>query len=281
MGILAFFASRFVAGESSARALRVVQQLNARNVRATVDFLGEDVADAAETERNTAEYLRVMDEMKAANIQGHVSLKLSMLGLRIDESLCERNLAAICKKADDLGYRVAIDMEGTDLTEKTMQAYERAARQFKAPEIVLQAYLHRTPADIERVLALGGKLRLCKGAYKEPASLAFQNMNEIVERYKELMKGLLIKANHVAIATHDDNLVNFCRSYIAEQKIPASRYEFQMLFGMRKPTWFQLANEGHGMCVYVPYGKQWMPYFRRRLMERKTIKFLATYMFRS
>lgn len=281
MGILAFFARRFVAGENSGRALRVVQQLNAKNVRATVDFLGEDVADAAETERNTSEYLRVMDEMKAAKIQGHVSLKLSMLGLRIDESLCDRNLAKICQKADDLGYRVAIDMEGTDLTEKTMQAYERAARQFKAPEIVLQAYLHRTPADIERVLALGGKLRLCKGAYKEPPNLAIQNMNEIVARYQELVKQLLGKANHLAIATHDDKLISFCRNYISENKIPASRYEFQMLFGMRKPTWFQLANEGHGMCVYVPYGKQWMPYFRRRLLERKTIKFLATYMFRS
>ncbi len=281
MGILAFFARRFVAGETSGRALSVVKILNQKNVRATVDFLGEDVADAAETERNTAEYLKVMEEMKRDGIQGHVSLKLSMLGLRIDEALCDRNLAAICQKADDLGYRVAIDMEGTDLTEKTLQAYERAARQFKAPEIVLQAYLHRTPADIERVMAVSGKLRLCKGAYKEPANLALQSMDEIVERYKELMKGLLQKAKHVAIATHDDRLINFCRSYITEQKIPATRYEFQMLYGMRRPTWFQLANQGHPMCVYVPYGQQWLPYFRRRLMERKTIKFLAKNFFRA
>ena len=205
-----------------------------------------------------------------------------MLGLDIDHEFCFENLCKILKTADQTKSRVALDMEGTDYTERTLAMYERAAKEFTSPEIVLQAYLMRTENDINRVLAANGKLRLCKGAYKEPAEKALQKMPQIVENYKKLIQHLLLNGKRVCIASHDDEIIEFCFQFIEENNIPKDRYEFQMLYGMREKTWSRIREKGHNMTIYVPYGEDWQAYYSRRLTERKeNVFFVLKNLFKS
>lgn len=269
MSSVPFFARRFVSGISMGEAFTQVLALNEKKISASLDLLGENIKERSQAEACTNEYVKLLQEIHDKKIDSHVSVKLTMLGLDIDPEFCYVNLSKILKVADETKNRVALDMEGTPYTERTLAMYERAAKDFKSPEIVLQAYLKRTEADVERVLKANGRLRLCKGAYGEPPEHALQKMPEIVENYKKLVVRLLNAANHVCIATHDDKIIGFCLQYIRDNKIESKKYEFQMLYGLRKETWETIRNQGHPMTVYVPYGKDWMPYFSRRLAERK------------
>jgi proline dehydrogenase len=269
MASIPFFARRWVSGATMSEALDVVKDLNQRSISATLDLLGENITAESQARACTDEYVRMLDAIAASKIDSHVSLKLTMLGLDINEDLCFRLLSEVLGKADALGNRVALDMEGTPYTERTLRIYEAASKEFRSPEIVLQAYLKRTEADVERVLAAGGRFRLCKGAYKEPPELALRDMADIRANYRKLGEHALRHAKRVCLATHDDELLDHFKAFIAREAIPKERYEFQMLYGMREKTWGRIASEGHNMTVYVPYGEHWQAYYSRRLAERK------------
>ncbi|MCA2959995.1 MAG: proline dehydrogenase family protein [Silvanigrellales bacterium] len=284
MGSVPFFARRWISGTTMPEALERVKALNARRVSATLDLLGENITSEAQARACTSEYIRMLESISGGSIDSHVSLKLTMLGLDIDEELCFSLLSEVLRKADALGNRVALDMEGSPYTERTLRIYEAAAKSFRSPEIVLQAYLKRTEADVERVMRANGRFRLCKGAYKESADVAFKDMPSIQAQYLKLAKRALSNSAagaHVCLATHDDTLIDALKAFIAENKIPKERYEFQMLYGMREKTWYRLAEEGHPITVYIPYGREWQAYYARRLAERKeNIFFVLKNLFR-
>ncbi len=282
MGSIPFYAKRFVSGSNFEEAFNVIEKLNQKKISVTLDVLGENIKEKNQALKFTEEYDLLLKRIAEKKLDSYVSVKLTMLGLDIDHEFCFENLCKILKTADQTKSRVALDMEGTDYTERTLAMYERAAKEFASPEIVLQAYLMRTENDINRVLAANGRLRLCKGAYKEPAEKALQKMPQIVENYKKLIQHLLLNGKRVCIASHDDEIIEFCFQFIEENNIPKDRYEFQMLYGMREKTWSRIREKGHNMTIYVPYGEDWQAYYSRRLTERKeNVFFVLKNLFKS
>lgn len=282
MGSVPFYAKRFISGSNYEDSLKVVEKLNANHISVTLDVLGENVKEKNQVLKFLEEYETVIKKISEKKLDCYVSIKLTILGLDIDNNFCYENLCRILKLADSNNIRVALDMEGSNYTERTIAMYERVAKEYKSPEIVLQAYLYRTEADINRVLSANGKIRLCKGAYKESPEKAYQKMSLVVENYKILIQKLLLRGNRVCIATHDDKLIDFCSQFIETNKVPKDRYEFQMLYGMREKTWTQIRKSGHNMTVYVPYGQEWQAYYARRLKERKeNIFFVLKNLFKS
>lgn len=282
MSSIPFYAKRFISGVKLEEALAVVKKLNEQNISVTLDALGENIQERAQATKFTQEYLRILDDIHTEKLNCYISVKLTMLGLDIDEYFCFENFSQILQRADQYNVRVAMDMEGTVYTERTLKMYEMAAQKFSSPEIVLQAYLYRTKNDIDRALKANGRVRLCKGAYKEPADKAYQKMSQIVENYKECIQKLLLEGKRVCIASHDDTVIDFCKKFIKDNNIPKERYEFQMLYGLRQKTWEKIVDEGHNMTVYVPYGEQWQAYYKRRLAERKeNIFFILKNFFKS
>jgi proline dehydrogenase len=280
-----FLARRFVAAESLSETIPVIEGLSRDGLRITLDMLGEYVSDRAVAERATDAYIQILetlDEERRDGMDAGISVKPSMLGLKIDTGLCRENLNRLLTAAREKDMFVRMDMEGSDLTESTLSVFESIHPEFPdTVGIVLQAYLHRTIDDVQRMCDLGASVRLCKGAYKEPASIAFQNMKTIREKYVEEMDVLLSKGRKPAIATHDDILIAAAKRYVEGHQIPPTAYEFQMLFGVRPTTQTAIANEGYRMRVYVPFGTQWLPYFSRRLRERKeNVWFVVRNMFR-
>lgn len=265
-------ARRFVAGETLDAALPAVDELRKNGLKVSLDLLGEDVSDRTEAEESTRIYIALLDQLAShgGTAEPNISIKLSMLGQRIDVDFCESNLRRLLDRAKELNAFVRLDMEGSDLTQNTLDIFERAYPDYRDNVgIVLQAYLHRTPADIERMIELQARVRLCKGAYKEPASIAIQKMPEIRKQYIELMQKLLLNARYPAIATHDDELIEATKIFVDSENILKEKFEFQMLYGIRSDTIKGLADEGYNARIYVPYGTQWFPYFTRRLRERK------------
>jgi len=282
MGSIPFYAKRFISGSNVEEAFIVVEKLNVKNICVTLDVLGENIKDKPQSLNFAEEYTLLLKRIAEKKLRCYVSIKLTMLGLDIDHEFCYENLSQILSIADKNNIRVALDMEGSDYTERTISMYERAAKEFTSPEIVLQAYLFRTEEDINRILAANGKIRLCKGAYKEPQEKALQKMPLIVENYKKLIQKLLINGNRVCIASHDDDIIDFCIQFIEKNNIPKDKYEFQMLYGMREKTWFRIREKGHNMTIYVPYGEDWQAYYTRRLAERKeNVFFVLKNLFRS
>jgi proline dehydrogenase len=281
MSSIPFYAKRWVSGATMDEALQQTASLNTKNIAVTLDLLGENITNLEQARSCTDEYVDMLGQIAEKKLQSHVSVKLTMLGLDVNEDVCFDNLKRILQKADATGNRVALDMEGTPYTERTLRMYEAAAQEFKSPEIVLQAYLHRTEKDVERVLKANGRLRLCKGAYKEKPEHALQKMPDIVANYKKLVQRLLKESQRVCVASHDDGIIDFCKREIHTHAIPRERYEFQMLYGMRPKTWEKIAAEGHNMTVYLPYGEHWQAYYSRRLAERKeNIFFVLKNLFR-
>jgi proline dehydrogenase len=274
--ILFFFARRFVAGLTMEEAVRAVRRLNQLGIRATLDVLGENVNLAQSAEMAVQSYLLTLDSIQKSGIDSNVSLKLTQMGLDISQELCFDNLKKICEKAAAHGNFVRIDMEGSDYTARTLDLFEKLFRIYPNVGIVLQAYLHRTDKDLERILGLGARVRLCKGAYKEPPNVALQSMDDIRNEYCRQASSLLCHGNCPAIATHDDVLISWVKQYAKGQRIDSSRFEFQMLFGLRAETQKRLVEEGYQVRVYVPYGAHWLPYFYRRLRERKENVFFVT-----
>jgi len=265
-----FLAKRFVAGETIGSAIDAVRALNTAGMTATLDFLGEDVLERDAAIATREAYIAVLERIRETGVQSNVSVKMSAMGLLIDDAFALDNLTRILhfaqRNADPF---VRIDMEGSALKQVTLDLFERAYAHDKNVGIVLQAYLKRTPADVARMIELGARVRLCKGAYNEPAEIAIKEMTEIRKQYLSLAKELLDRGNYPALATHDRELIGEIRSYVRERGIPPARFEFQMLFGCRPQLQRELVADGYRVRVYVPYGTHWAGYFFRRVMERR------------
>ncbi len=282
MSSIPFYAKKFVSGINIEEAFAVVERLNDKKICVTLDLLGENISEKQQAIKFVDEYDILLKKISEKKLDCYVSIKLTMLGLDIDFDFCYNNLSQIMRIADHYNVRVALDMEGSDYTERTIVIYERAAKEFKNIEIVLQAYLVRTEDDVKRILAANGRVRLCKGAYKEPPEKAIKKMSQIVENYKKLIQKLLLEGQRICIASHDDDIIDFCIEFIEKNNIPKDRYEFQMLYGMREKTWSRIREKGHNMTIYVPYGDQWQAYYARRLAERKeNVFFVLKNLFKS
>ena len=263
------FARRFIAGETVDEAEAAVRGLDARGLLLTLDYLGESVKTTVEADAATVEYRRIIQAIVASGIERNVSLKLTQLGLDVDRATCVDNLRRILDPATEHGFFVRIDMENSPYTDVTLQVFETLWQQgYRNIGVVLQSYLTRTPADIARINALGARIRLVKGAYKEPKTVAFQNKEEVDEAFVRLMRELLDHGTYPAIATHDPTMIDATKRYVAEKGYASDRFEFQMLYGIRRDLQASLVKEGYRMRVYVPFGQQWFPYFMRRLGER-------------
>ncbi|MGE5126330.1 MAG: proline dehydrogenase family protein [Betaproteobacteria bacterium] len=279
MNPLTIFARRFVAGERPQDAVRVGERLAARGIKATFDKLGEDVNDREAAARATQAAQELLRLVPAA-IERNISIKMSSMGQRISRQLCLDNVSAILDCAREVGGFVRLDMEGSDLTQDTIEVFQRLRQTHDNVGLVLQAALHRTPDDVREAIGRGDRIRLCKGAYREPAAVALQDMGAIRGRYLECAHLLLSGGNRPAIATHDERLIGDTIAYTRAQGIAASRFEFQMLFGLRRPRWDSLVAAGYEVRIYVPFGTHWIPYFYRRLRERKeNVLFVLRHLF--
>ncbi|WP_228350196.1 proline dehydrogenase family protein [Rhodocaloribacter litoris] len=279
-------ARRFVAAETLEGTLPIVHELNRKGLLVTLDLLGEYIDEKALANEACDLYidlLRTLSRERAEHgLRATISIKLSMIGQKIDYDFGLGNLKRLLAVARQTDIFVRLDMEGSDVTESTLSMFEEVYPDY--PDhvgIVLQAYLKRTAQDVERMCALKARVRLCKGAYKEPASIAYQNMDDIRARFIEYMQHLLLHGRYPAIATHDDRLIDATKRFVAEKSIDRDAFEFQMLYGIRPETQVQIVQEGYRMRIYVPYGRMWLPYFTRRLRERKeNIWFVLTNLFR-
>lgn len=259
---------RFIAGENIDDAISAIRELNALGIPASFDHLGESISSEAEADTEVREYLRVLGRIEDSGINSNVSVKLTQLGLDIGEEFCLRNTQRIVEEAARHGNFVRIDMEDSTKTDATLHIFRRLRGQFDNVGIVLQAYLYRTERDLDDVLALGARVRLCKGAYQEPASVAFPEKKDVDANYVELMQKLLKSGIYHGIATHDEAMIAATKDFAAREKIAWESFEFQMLYGIRRDLQLQLAKDGYRMRTYVPYGAYWYPYFMRRLAER-------------
>jgi len=261
-------ARRFVAGEQLDEALAAVRALNQRGIAATLDHLGENVHDAREACAATQDYLAILQRINEAHLDSTISVKLTALGLDISADLARENLYRVLESALACGSFVCVDMESSAYTERTIEIVLEMRRHFACVGTVLQAYLYRTRQDLETLIAAGVRVRLVKGAYKEPKELAFPAKADVDRNYCELMHRLLERGDYPAIATHDERLINEARRFTRARRIARSRFEFQMLYGIRRDLQERLVTEGYNMRVYVPYGSQWYPYLMRRMAER-------------
>jgi proline dehydrogenase len=259
---------RFIAGENIEDAIAAIRELNALDIPASFDHLGESISSPAEAEAEVREYTRVLGRIEDTGINSNVSVKLTQLGLDIDEELCLRNTQRIIEEAARRGNFVRIDMEDSAKTDGTLRVFRRLRGQFDNVGIVLQSYLYRTERDLDEMLSLGARIRLCKGAYDEPASVAFPDKKEVDANYVRLMQKLLKSGIYHGIATHDEAMIAATKDFAAREKIDRDAFEFQMLYGIRRDLQTRLVKEGYRMRTYVPYGAYWYPYFMRRLAER-------------
>lgn len=263
-------AKRFVAGESFDQTNPKVKALNSKGIKVTLDLLGENVEDRQTADETVDNYIKLLNNIDDSGLDSTISIKLTMMGLDIDRNYCKENLFKLLDVARENDQFVRIDMEGSDYTQLTIDIFKEAFQEFgKHVGIVIQAYLHRTKEDIRELAELGADVRLCKGAYKEPKDIALQNMDDIRSAFKEYAKVLLKKTPYPRIATHDDELINWTKQYTNENDIGPSRFEFQMLYGLRQETMGEFVSNGYNARIYVPFGTMWFPYFKRRLMERK------------
>src|SRR5687767_4998653 len=264
------FAHRFVAGESLDSATVAVRALNAKGITASLDLLGESVTNEAEARETGREYLRILDRIEREKLDCNVSMKLTAMGLDISEDLCVAVTQSVLERAQQYGTFVRLDMEGSAYTERTLRLFEdRLYPSYKENVgIVLQSYLYRTFDDVQRANQLRCRVRICKGAYQEPATVAYPEKKDVDGNYVRCMQGLMLEGNYQGIATHDEAIIRTAKQFAKDKGISADRYEFQMLYGVRRDLQEQLVREGYRMRVYVPFGTQWYPYLMRRLAER-------------
>ncbi|MEO0240945.1 MAG: proline dehydrogenase family protein [candidate division WOR-3 bacterium] len=263
---------RFISGENLDDALNAIKKLNSENIMATVDHLGENVENENDAMNAASIYIEILERIKKENINSNVSIKLTQMGLDIGDDFCYENVKRILEKAKELNNFVRIDMEGSPYTQRTIDLYKRLRKEFpKNVGIVLQAYLYRTENDLKDLFKDSFlNVRICKGAYKEPKSIAFPRKKDVDENFKKLLIICFenIERVYPAIATHDEKIINWVKEFLKEKNIPKEKFEFQMLYGIRYELQKILANEGYKVRVYVPYGREWYPYFMRRLGER-------------
>ena len=263
-------ASRFVAGEAVEDAVAVARNLHSRDICATVDFLGESVAAPPAALAARDQYLAILDQLHAKNLEVNVSVKLTQMGFDIDEDLCASNVLAIAAKAMEHGGFVRIDMESSVYTQGTLDFYRtRVAPQFgNHVGVVIQSALRRSADDIQQLIDDGVRVRLCKGAYLEHHDVAYPKKADVDDNFVALMESLLLKGNFPAIATHDERIIRHAQRFASQHGVPTDRFEFQMLYGVRRDLQRELRASGGGVRVYIPFGSQWYPYLLRRLAER-------------
>jgi proline dehydrogenase len=265
----ASFARRFIAGETVQEAIEAAANVQARGLTATLDLLGESVSNLDEAETATRSYLRVLDAISASGVERNISLKLTQLGLDVDKASAVDNLRKILERAEPAGFFVRIDMENSPYTDVTLEIFETLWQQgHRQIGVVVQSALYRTEQDLERLNALGARVRLVKGAYKEPTSVAYAKKADVDAAYARELRMLLVHGHYPAIATHDPKLIDLTRRYADEHGVARDRYEFQMLYGVRRDLQQSLVREGYSVRVYIPFGREWFPYFMRRLGER-------------
>jgi len=271
-----FLAKRFVAGETNESAIAAVRKLNGEGMSATLDFLGEDVLEREAAIKTRDAYIDMLDAIRISGANTNVSVKLTAMGLLVSEDFALENLTHILDHAQrNADPFVRIDMEGSSVTDVTLRVFERAFATHKNVGIVLQAYLKRTAADVERAIELGARVRLCKGAYNEPPEIAYKEMPEIRANFVKLARELLTRGNYPGLATHDRGLIDELRAIVRDEEISREKFEFQMLYGCRPQLQRELVTDGYRMRVYVPYGTHWAGYFYRRVMERRENAFFA------
>ena len=269
-GLAKQFASRFVAGETIPEAVAAATALEAKGITASLDLLGESVTQAQEAEAACAQYVQMVDEMAEAHDQVNVSVKLTQMGFDIDEDLCLRNMTRILERAEQHGGFVRLDMESSAYTQRTLDFFTtRLFQRFgKYCGVVIQSCLRRSDVDIQRLIDMQARVRLCKGAYLEPADVAFPAKSDVDKAYVRLAERLLERGNYPGIATHDEAILGHVRKFAQRNGIGPERFEFQMLYGVRRDLQEQLVQSGSRMRVYIPFGTQWYPYLMRRLAER-------------
>jgi proline dehydrogenase len=263
------FARRFIAGEVVEEAIETSRRVQAEGLHITLDYLGESVRTTEEADAATRAYVRLLDVIVAAGIERNISLKLTQLGASIDRATCVDNLRRILEPAGRHAFFVRIDMENSPWTQMTLDIFEILWQQeYRHVGVALQAALHRTERDIQRMNELGARVRLVKGAYKEPETVAYQRKADVDAAFLRLTRMLLDEGTYPAIATHDPALIEETRAYATRRAIAKDRFEFQMLYGIRRDLQAELAADGHPVRLYVPFGREWFPYFMRRLGER-------------
>ena len=273
--------TRFVAGEDAESAIQAARKLNTRGMAVTLDLLGENVTDPRAAASARDAYIGLLRGIGGADVDANISIKLTMLGLDISPRLAERNLRELLDAALETDNWVRIDMEGSRYTQLTLEIFARVWEAYRNVGVVIQSMLRRSAEDVERLIAIGARVRLVKGAYREPAPLAFQEKEEVNAAFDRLAERLLDDGVHPAIATHDDARIRHVTEYAARNGVSADRFELQMLYGIRPATQIAMAERGHRMRIYVPYGEHWFPYFRRRLRERKeNVSFVLRSLFR-
>lgn len=275
--------SRFVAGSTLGDGIRVLKKLSAERTDATLDFLGENVTSLAEADHSKSSYLAALKEIERARLPATVSIKLTQFGLDFSQQACCDNVIPLIEQARQMGSRVEVDMESSDYTDGTLAVVADLQRQFPGHvRAVIQAYLYRSEADIRRLCDAQIPVRLCKGAYREPPAVAFPRKSEVDANYVQLMKLLLDQGSYPAIASHDEKIIRQALRHIEEQHIAPDRFEFQMLYGIRRDLQRELVRRGFRLRLYVPYGDAWYPYFMRRLAERPAnLLFLARNLLRN
>jgi len=264
------FARRFIAGETVGEAIEAARAVSARGMHITLDLLGESVTNLEEAEAATRGYLTVVDAIVQSGIERNLSLKLTQLGLDVDKASAIDNLRKILERAGAAVFFVRIDMESSAYTDVTLEIFETLWRHgYREIGVVLQSALYRSEEqDLARVNALGARIRLVKGAYKEPKQVAHQKKADVDAAYARMMKTLITDGHHAAIATHDPKMIALARTWAADHGVSADRFEFQMLYGVRRDLQAMLVKAGYQVRVYIPFGREWFPYFMRRLGER-------------
>jgi proline dehydrogenase len=276
--------SRFIAGMTIDDALRVAETVNGQGMAATLDSLGESVTSEVEAYRAADVYHRLLDQIESRKLNANVSVKLTQIGLEISPELAESIAGSLVQHAKSVGSFVRIDMEDSSLTQTTLDIVRRihALGEMRgAVGVVIQSYLYRSQADVEQLIADGIRIRLCKGAYDEPESAAFPKKVDVDTNYVRLAGILLESTIYHGLATHDEAMIEEAKCFASEHRIPPSRFEFQMLYGIRRDLQRKLVDEGYNVRVYVPFGTEWYPYFMRRLAERPAnVLFIAKNFFR-
>jgi len=262
--------TRFVAGDNIDETIPIIRQLNAENCTASFDHLNESVGSADEAEKEVVEYRNILAKIDETKIRSNVSIKLTQFGLGIDPELAYRNARRVVEEAHRRGNFVRVDMEDSSVTQATIDIFKRLRAEFGLDNvgIVLQSYLYRTLADAQELVKLPARIRICKGAYLEPPEVAFPEKKDVDANYIKVMQVLLASGIYHGIATHDPKMIDATIDFAKREGIGKEKYEFQMLYGVRRDLQRQLARDGFNLRIYVPYGKHWYPYFMRRLAER-------------
>ena len=262
--------TRFVAGETIDDAITYIRQINAENCTASFDHLNESVGSDAEAEAEVNEYLDILAKITETQIRSNVSIKLTQFGLGLDPELAYRNARRVVEEARNRGNFVRVDMEDSNVTQVTIDIFKRLRAEFDLNDvgIVLQSYLRRTYADAQDLIKLPARIRICKGAYNEPPEVAFPDKKDVDANYVKVMQLLLSSGTYHGIATHDPKMIDATIDFVQREGVGKEKFEFQMLFGIRRDLQRQLARDGYNVRIYVPYGKHWYPYFMRRLAER-------------